>query len=136
VALHQLYTNISKFIKSSHTITPHFDTAKADWSSFASLQNSVLSQAQSYRQNPLFKEMENVPGFKSGLDDATLKQKTGSQRPAFYRQLSQQIISYFNSVEPTPDKVNLLNQIYKNYVNEESSIGVAALAELKVSYGS
>ena len=91
---HQLYTGISRFVKGSHVITPHFDTSKADWVSFATLQNGVLSQARSYRQNPLFKEMEHVPGFREGLDEAKLKSMTDSQRGSFYTNLSKQIIIY------------------------------------------
>ena len=133
--LHQLYSNINNFVKSRHIITPHFDTEKADWVSFASAQNGIISTARAYRQNPLFKEMENVPGFKTGLDEAALKKVTASQRRSFYEGLSSQIVAYFNTQEPTPDKVNLLNQIYKNFTYQESDYGVDQLATLKVNYG-
>lgn len=133
--LHQLYTNINSFVKSSHVITPHFDTEKADWVSFASAQNGIISKARSYRQNPLYKEMENVPGFKTGLDEEALKKTTASQRRCFYEGLSTQIVAYFNSQDPTPDKVNLLNQIYKNFTYQEDDYGVDKLATLKVNYG-
>lgn len=133
--LHQLYTNINSFVKSSHIITPHFDTEKADWVSFASAQNGIISKARSYRQDPLFKEMGNVPGFKAGLDEEALKKSIASQRRGFYEGLSAQIIAYFNTQDPTPDKVNLLNQIYKNFTYQESDYGVDKLAALKVNYG-
>ena len=133
--LHQLYTNINGFIKSRHVITPHFDTEKADWVSFASAQNGIVSKARSLRQNPLFKEMENVPGFKAGLDEEALKKTIASQRRSFYEGLSAQIVAYFDAQEPTPDKVNLLNQIYKNFTYQESEYGVDKLATLKVNYG-
>lgn len=133
--LHQLYTSITSFIHSNHRISPHFDKNKADWTSFASAQNGILSKAKALRGNKLFKEMEHIPGFKSGLDEDGLKKQTNPQRKAFYEQLSAQIIDYFNSVEPTPDKVNLLNQIYNNFTYQESDYGVDELAMLKVNYG-
>ena len=133
--IHNLYTSISSFIKSSHTISPKFDTNTADWVSFSSAQNGILQKAKGYRDNQLFKEMENIPGFKSGLNEEYLKKQTNPQRKGFYQNLSSQIIDYFNSVEPTPDKVNLLNQIYKNFTYQESDYGVDELATLKVNYG-
>lgn len=133
--LHKLYTNISSFVKSSHIITPRFDTNTADWVSFSSAQNGILVKAKAYRENTLFKEMANVPGFKSGLSEDYLKKQTNPQRKGFYQKLSSQIIDYFNSVDPTPDKVNLLNQIYKNFTYQESDYGVDELAMLKVNYG-
>lgn len=133
--LHRLYTNISNFIKSSHVISPHFDTVSADWVSFASMQNKILVTASSYRGNALFKEMAHIPGFKSGLDDNNLRKQTNSQRKGFYQKLSSQIIAYFNLEEPTADKINLLNQIYKNFTYQESDYGVDELATLKVNYG-
>lgn len=133
--IHKLYTNISNFIKSSHTISPKFDTNTADWVSFSSMQNGILQKAKGYRDNVLFKEMGNISGFKSGLNEENLKKQTNPQRKGFYQDLSAQIIDYFNSVEPTPDKVNLLNQIYKNFTYQESDYGVDELATLKVNYG-
>ena len=133
--LHNLYNEISKFVKSSHTITPKFNTETADWVSFSSTQNAILEKAKKYRGNTLFKEMQNIPGFQSGLSEEYLKKTTNQQRKSFYQELSSQIIVYFNSVEPTPDKVNLLNQIYKNFTYQESDYGVDELATLKVNYG-
>jgi len=133
--LHQLYTSITKFIHSGHKITPHFDQNKADWTSFASAKNSILSKARSLKANNLYKEMEHIPGFESGLNDKELERQANSQRKPFHEELSTQIIDYFNSVEPTPDKVNLLNQIYKNFIYQESDYGVDKLAKLKVNYG-
>lgn len=133
--IHKLYTDISNFVKSSHVISPHFDTNTADWVSFASAQSGILSKAKALRGNSLFKEMENVPGFKSGLNEDNLKKQISPQRKDFYLKLSTQIIDYFNSEEPTPDKINLLNQIYKNFTYQESEYGVDQLAMLKVNYG-
>ncbi|MGN0282456.1 MAG: hypothetical protein ACI4B3_09175 [Prevotella sp.] len=133
--IHKLYTSISNFIKSSHVISPKFDTNTADWVSFSSAQNGILQKAKGYKENTLFKELENIPGFKSGLNEESLKKQTNPQRKGFYQNLSSQIIDYFNSVEPTPDKVNLLNQIYKNFTYQESDYGVDELATLKVNYG-
>ncbi|MBO5628983.1 MAG: hypothetical protein J5965_07865, partial [Aeriscardovia sp.] len=133
--IHNLYTSISSFIKSSHTISPKFDTNSADWVSFSNAQNGILQKAKGYRDNALFKEMENIPEFRSGLNEEYLKKQTSPQRKGFYQNLSSQIIDYFNSVEPTPDKINLLNQIYKNFTNQESDYGVSELATFIVNYG-
>ncbi len=133
--LHDLYSAISRFVNQRHILTAKFDTLKTDWTSFATLQHGVLSQAQRYRTHALFKEMENVPGFKSGLSETHLKELTNAQRKDFYLSLSSQIIAYFNSVEPTTDKVNLLNQIYKNFTYQESKYGVDELATLVVNFG-
>lgn len=132
--IHSLYTNISNFVKSSHKINPHFDTKTADWVSFVSAQNSILTKAQNYRNNAMFKDVEHIPGFKSGLSEENLRKQISPQRKGFYQNLSSQIIAYFNSVEPTEDKVNLLNQIYKNFTYQESDYGVDELATLKVNY--
>jgi len=134
--LHKLYTDISNFVKSSHIISPHFDTDKADWVSFASVQSGILSKAKALRGNSLFKEMENVPGFKSGLNEDNLEKQTSPQRKGFYQKLSAQIIDYFNSEEPTPEMVNLLDQVWRRYTdNEEKVYGVEQLAVLKRNYG-
>lgn len=133
--IHRLYKNIKAFVGSSHTITPHFDTDKADWVSFASAKSGILATAKSYRENPLFKEMAGVPGFKEGLDETKLNDVINPQRKNFYNRLSAQIISYFRSETPSEDKINLLNQIYKNFTYQESDYGVDSLAMLKVTYG-
>lgn len=133
--INSLYLGISSFVQSNHTITPHFDTDAADWKSFASLQSAIFSKAKGYRNNPLFKELQHIPGFQSGLSEDFLIKKTGPQRSTFYNELSSQIVAYFNTVEPTQDKINLLNQIYKNFTYQESDYGVAELATLKVNFG-
>ena len=133
--LHQLYTNIKNFVNSPHTITAKFNTSRADWVSFTSAESSILNTARSYLNNPLFKEMQNVPGFQAGLNEANIKKVTSPQRRKFYESLSAQIIRYFKNEEPTEDKINLLNQIYKNFTYQESKYGVDDLAMLKVTYG-
>ena len=133
--LHNLYSGISSFVRSSHAIIPHFDVNTTDWVSFSSHQSGILAKAKAYRDNALFKEMAHIPGFKTGLSEKALRDKTNPQRKAFYQKLSAQIIDYFNSQEPTPDKVNLLSQIYKDFTYQESDYGVEELAALKVSYG-
>lgn len=134
--INSYYTNVRSFVNNPHRITPHFNSAKADWTSFASLENSILTKAGSLKKNALYSEVKNIPGVASGLDVNALKKKTRAQRPSFYRGLSAQIIRYFKSQEPTTDKVNLLNQIYKNFTYQESNYGVSDLATLVVSYGS
>lgn len=139
---HKLYGNIKRFVNSSHAISPQFDTEKVDWVSFASSENKILSTARSYRQNKLYiEEMTHIPHFKSGLDESNLKKTTSEQRSSFYNRLCTQIIVYFqNGIKketerPTPEMVNLLNQIYNKYTDQESYYGVKELATFKVNYG-
>lgn len=134
-SLNRLYINVQRFIKSSHRIVPEFNTNTTDWKSFSSLQSGILSTAKSYRTNPLFKEMSHIPGFQDGLNEEKLTNITSKQRKGFYEDLSQQIIRYFKDEEPTADKINLLNQIYKNFTYQEREYGVSPLADLIVSYG-
>lgn len=133
--LNSLYANVQRFITSRHRIVPNFDTSTADWKSFSSLQSGILSTAKSYRTNPLFKEMSHIPGFQDGLNEEKLMNITSKQRKDFYEDLSRQIICYFEAEEPTTDKINLLNQIYKSFTYQESNYGVDALATLIVNYG-
>lgn len=131
-AIHKLYTNVNGFVNRKHTITPKFDTKTTDWRSFISLQNALVSTAKGYRNDPLFKEIEHLPGFQQGLDEKTIRTATNGQRPSFYTRLSQQIVDYFSGVEATQENLNLLNQIYKNFANEETSYGLDNLATIKV----
>lgn len=133
---HELYTNIKRFVNSRHTIRPNFDAQNADWTSFATLQSRILDSARNYRQNKLYmEEMAHIPGFEGGLDESSLKESTTAQRSSFYKDLCSQIIDYFRNETPTPDKIDLLNQIYKDFTDQESDYGVDDLAAFKVNYG-
>lgn len=132
--LHAFYTKVKNFVESSHSIVPKFDTEKADWTSFATQKQRILNTGKSYSGNSLFKEVEHIPGFKSGLVTSHLEQVTNAQRRGFHQNLSAQIIAYFEAEEPTEDRVKLLNQIYKNFVYQEEEYGVSELATLVVSY--
>ncbi len=79
--------------------------------------------------------MSHMPGFQDGLNEEKLTDITSKQRKDFYEDLSRQIIRYFEAEEPTTDKINLLNQIYKSFTYQESYYGVDSLATLKVNYG-
>lgn len=132
----ELYRNIKQFVNRKHTILPKFNTEKANWTSFVTLQSGILKSARNYRQNKLYiKEMTHIPDFESGLDETNLKKSTNKQRGGFYRKLCSQIIDYFRNETPTPDNVNLLNRVYKDFTDQESDYGVADLAAFKVSYG-
>lgn len=132
--LHAFYTKVKKFVESSHPIIPKFDTEKADWTSFATQKQRILNTGKSYFGNTLFKEVEHIPGFKTGLASSHLEQVTNAQRKDFHQKLSAQIIAYFEAEEPTEDRVKLLNQIYKNFVYQEEEYGVSELATLIVNY--
>ncbi|MCR5821148.1 MAG: hypothetical protein K6F94_09435 [Bacteroidaceae bacterium] len=131
-AIHKLYTNVNSFVHKKHFITPKFDTRTTDWRSFVSLQNSLVSTAKSYLNNRLFKEIKHLPGFQQGLEENRLRAATNGQRPSFYTSLSRQIVDYFSTLEATQDNLNLLNQIYKNFANEETRYGLDNLATIKV----
>lgn len=133
---HNLYTKIKRFVNSYHTISPKFDTQNTNWDSFVTLQNYIHSTAYNYRQNKLYiAEMTHIPGFKSGLDESSLKASTNAQRSDFYNGLCSQIIDFFQNETPTPEKVKLLDQVYKEFTNQESVYGVNELAAFKVNYG-
>ena len=133
--LHKFYTSVKAFVGSSHTLTPHFDTSTTDWKSFNSLQDGVLSTARNYRSNPLFKEMQTVPGFVDGLDENKLRTLTNNQRERFHKELSQQIINFFESEEKTPERKQLLSQIYKNFSYQTNGNYLDTLADYLVNYG-
>lgn len=128
IKLHSLYTNINKFAKSSHAITPKFKQDEADWISFASAQSGILAQAKKYRDDPLFKEMSSVPGFQDALNESKLRSTTERYRTSFYEGLSRQIISYFDTVEHDQTHVQLLNNIYQRFVGQANGVGVEAIA--------
>ena len=134
MGIHKLYTDIRKFEQSPHSIRPHFDRDNTDWTSFATLQNGIVATAASYRQNPYYKYLHNVPGFETTLNANHIRKVTGSLRAAFYYGLSQQIIDYFNEVEPTQTNLNLFNQIYKNFTREDSDHGIDQLAAALVEF--
>lgn len=131
-----LYMKIDRFVSSNHPITPHFNNQTTEWTSFSMLQSRILNEARALRQNAIYsKEMSHIKKFSSGLSESELKSKTNKQRPAFYRGLCRQIINYFQNEEPTQDKKNLLNQIYRNFGYQESNYGLEELANFKVNYG-
>ena len=127
--LYQLYSNIRQFVGSNHAITPRYDAAKATWAGFAASAQAVLNRARQFRENPLFSEMKTVPGFQNGLDEAQLKPQVMNQRSNFYRSLSQQIVKHFAQAEPTQENLNLFQQAYDRYKDEELNIGINELAQ-------
>lgn len=132
--LSQLYNRIRQFAGGGHVIVPCFDTETCTWVSFAGRQNQVLTTARSLRQHTLFKEMEEVPGFREALNEERLKKVTESQRSTFYQRLSAQIVNHFNSLEVTPDNWNVLSRVYKTFAKEEKGSGLGELAEVMVDF--
>lgn len=134
IKLHEYYSKVKKFTDSSHPIRARFDTENADWTSFASQKQYVLSQGDKLLNNPLYTKVKHIPGFEKGLSQAFLRSATDKWRSSFYEDLSSQIINHFETLEPTEDRVNLLRQIYKNFVNQEDESGVEELAAFVVRY--
>lgn len=132
--IHCFYTDVKKFIENRHGVYPRFRTDNADWTSFATLRSIILKEGRKYREDPRFKKLEHIPDFSLKVSEEYLSDEIEGYRYGFYSNLSSQIIAYFQELEPTEDRVNLLNQIYKNFVSQERSTGVSKLAEFKVSY--
>lgn len=132
--LDQLYRRIRLFARDPHDITPRFNIQNCTWVSFVNSQNQILALARDLRQNPLFKEMENVPGFKAALDEVKLKKIIESQQARFYKGLSAQICKHFDSVEANHENLELLNQVYRRFMQEQKRYGVTELATAFVSF--
>jgi len=127
--IHSLYKRVYAFAQNeNHPIVPKFNTEELEWVSFATMQNGILSTASSYRNNPKFNDLKDIPGFISALDQTRLRNITNPQRNKFYTNLSQQITDYFNQLETNEENVEKFNRVYNKYVTEESSIGVMNLA--------
>lgn len=126
--LHELYTNISSFIASNHAITADFDTYHEKWDSFVKKQEIVLTQAREFSGDTLYSELSHLPGFREGLDEAKLKDATNAFRETFYNDLSNQIVTHFNSKGITQSNYNMLYQIYRNFLYEEMNHGADNIA--------
>ena len=79
--------------------------------------------------------MQTVPGFVDGLDENKLRTLTNNQRERFHKELSQQIINFFESEEKTPERKQLLSQIYKNFSYQTNGNYLDTLADYLVNYG-
>ncbi len=134
MALHSYYSEVKRFTSSSHRIKPDFNTETTEWKSFASIKQGVLNKGNRLLKDPLYAKVSHIPGFANGLSQEHLRSVTERWRPDFYSALSSQIIAHFSSLEPTVDRVNLLNQIYTNFVNQEEENGVQDLADFVVGY--
>lgn len=132
VNLHRLYTAIQKFARSSHAITPHFDTKTTSWDEFGKKQNEILYQAKLYRENPLFSEMSDVPGFQDALNESKLRSTTERYRTSFHAGLSRQIISYFDTVDHDQAHVQKLETIYNLFKGQANGVGVEAISDYLV----
>lgn len=132
---HELYTKISRFVKSYHTISPRFDVEDSDWISFSTYQNNILGMARNYRQNKLYMaEMSHIPGFPEGLNESALKASTDRQRSNFYEVLCSQVVAYFEKDTLSQKNAEVLDKIYKDFINQESYYGVEKLATFVVNY--
>lgn len=132
---HALYRKIDSFVRSPHYISPRFDAEDANWTSFAAYQNSILGTAKSYRNNKLYTtEMTHIPGFRNGLSENHVRSATNAYRSIFYEGLSRQIIDHFENDSLSQENAETLNEIYKNFINQESNYGVGQLATFIVDY--
>lgn len=97
--IHAHYMRVYNFARSSHPIRANYDTVSTSWNSFESLQQRIINQATSYKKDPMYSEISQIPGFEAALDEAALKSSTDKQRKSFYADLEDQIISFFNQAE-------------------------------------
>ena len=135
--LNKLYTNIKNFSRSDHKLSPHFNTEKATWVSFASARQGVLNTAKKYKDDDLYGEMKTVPGFEEALDEQNLINITNRYKTGFYQGLSDQIITYFSdtiTVPKTDVSKQLLNRIYGDVYDEAQGKGVDALISFTRQY--
>ena len=107
---YDLYSNIKNFISVEHKITSSFNTSGLNWVSFKKKQDNIIGTAKAYKNNPLYKEMNTVPGFADGLDESKLMSMTEKYRTPFYDNLSDQIIRYFEYVIPVRDTAIVANK--------------------------
>ena len=134
VNLNKLYYNIKKFI-SGYGFSPKFNGSAGTWTSFASLQQSKLKQASSYRNNPLYQqELKGIAGFENGLSDATVRQKTNAQKSSFYSTLCNQIISYYRTQEPTEENKAQLRRVFNQFCDESGGTGNQTLSDFTYNY--
>ena len=128
IQLHELYTKINSFIIDDHAITAEFNTFSEAWDSFVKKQDIVLRQARELRSDSLYNELSHLPGFQDGLNEVKLKNATIAYRDTFYDDLSDQIVTHFNSKERTQSNYNMLYQIYRNFLYEEMNHGADNIA--------
>lgn len=118
IAIHDLYMKIRRFANSRCAIGAKFDGEKAEWVSFSSRQNGMISTARSYRNNAKYSEVKGIPGFAEALNEDNVRRLTEAQRSSFYSSLSNQIVSYYNAVEATQTVSDELNSVYDRFANE------------------
>lgn len=132
-AIHSLYRKVNSFVSGPKRIRPAFDGERASWSSFDAIRNGMLSTAASYRNNPLFMQMADVPGFADGLNDAILRTTLEPQRRPFYLTLSSQILSHFRPLESNDENYKHFLTAYNRFATE-SQEGFDDLATFKINF--
>ena len=116
---YNLYVKIDRFVKSSHQVSCKFDVETNSWKSFELQKNGVLNTAKNYRNHAIYKkELINNTNFIEGLNEQKLLTRMNSQFSGFQSQLSEQIVRHYESLEVNDSIVNLLNQVYHNFSNE------------------
>lgn len=139
--LYGLYTNVYDYVNSKHIISANFDKKNKTWTSFDARQQSVINKAETYKNNPLYSEMRNVPGFADGLDSEKIREMTERYRDKFYADLSKQIISYYgytvpsnniNATDPNQAELTLTNEnktatVYLQKLDDETQRIIASL---------
>lgn len=118
-SIYTLYANIRAFVGSSLIYTPRFDGNQ--WTSLNDLRDAAVRRATGYRNNALYTEfLSHINGFSSGLTETTVRNKVEKGRSRYYAALSEQIISYFDSKDPTTDAAVQLESIYTRFRNEHA----------------
>lgn len=132
VESYDFYSSVLKFVNSSHAISPYFDTKNKTWTSFDSKMQAIKNQAESFKSNALFDEMNTIQQFISGLDESHLESVMEPYRDNFYKELSNKIIGCFNYTvngsDINPADMNQMRLVvggsevvvYQNKLNDET----------------
>lgn len=114
----RLFNQIYNFVGRSHPIRPSFNSSTMSWTSFQAQQNAILNEAASYRSNKYYNDIKHWPNYESGLSETTLKKETDSQKDAFYRNLTFQIISYFDQNDENEANAARLKTLHNKFSGE------------------
>lgn len=118
---YNLYKEISKFVRGSHSIVAHYDRYSNSWNSFQGYRNSILSMARRYRSNGLYQShLKNITRLSRGLNEVYLKKKLDVQEKTFYYSLYRQIVNHFEYSSHTRSNKYKLRTAFGQYADETS----------------
>ncbi len=129
--IHSLYLKVKDFVGSPHHIRPSFDVENGQWSSFIAAQNRILNTAASYRNNKYFSYIKGIPGFQTGLNDQTLRERLNKERTRYYASLSNMIATAINNLTPNVENYDRMKAVYERFAEESPSNSAKVYSALK-----